>query len=102
MTVKLPKSGREFYAIRVTTTTSAGDPIGADAWKLSLDGGTTKLDPDVQTDETGDWSCWLLAGPTAPLGSAVARVGASIRPHVSCEDGLELIVAETAPRITIV
>lgn len=110
--MRLNRQGRETYAIQLTTTTTAGDPIEPDAWEASFDHGENYVaasvltlaepwtDTDGVTHEPGDLSSWLLAGPDAEEGSAVAVIAASIRPLVRAIDSPEIIV-RTAPQVTL-
>lgn len=106
----LNRHARENYAIQIATTTTEGDPIAAADWEASFDGGTTYMpanvltlaapwtDTDGVTHEPGDLSEWLVAGPDAEVGSAVAVITASTDPLVRAIDNPEIIVRE-APQI---
>ena len=89
--MNLPASGREFYALRITTTPSVT------GWEASFDGGDTYV-AGVEDDGV---TRWLVAGPDADEGDAVAVIpAAGVRPRVRVEDDPEIIV-RTAPRIYV-
>ena len=84
---------REFYRVAITTDGDVTD------WEASFDGGTTWHDGEVDPDEE-TFTRWLLAGPDAPLGTAVAVITADVVPIVRATDNPEIVVRK-APRITL-
>lgn len=94
--MELSRHGREYYAIRVTT-----DPaISAASWEASFDQGETWHAATVQSDVTGDWSAWLIAGNEADPGDAVAVLASSRTPMIRAVDSPE-ILTRTAPGVRI-
>lgn len=98
--MRLSRLAREYYELQITTTATDGDPIPADGWEASFDGGETFVAATVVTHDTEDWSAWLLAGPDADEGTAVAVITSAVRPLVRATDSPEVIV-RTAPRIVL-
>lgn len=98
--MQLNRHGREYYELQITTTTSSGDPIPADGWEASFDNGVTWVAATVVTHDTTDWSAWLVAGPNAEVGAAVAVITESLIPLVRTTDNPEIVV-DYAPKILL-
>jgi len=91
--VKLPSAGTEFYALEIDTTPAVT------SWEASFDAGTTwKTSTTVGTD---GFFRWLVAGPTAPAGTATVLPLGSTTPLVRATANPETII-RSAPRIDVV
>jgi len=92
----LEKTGREYYNLAITTLPAVTD------WEASFDGGTTWLDGTAGI--AGDGTAvvqWLLAGPDADQGAAVAVLATGVtRPLIRGTESPELIVRD-APKIVV-
>lgn len=101
----LKRSAREFYHVALTATTEAGDPVAADDWEASFDGGTTWFPAEAHTHDDGDgdvtYSSWLVAGPDVAQGGAVAVITGSLVPQMRLNDNPESVVRD-GPRISLV
>jgi hypothetical protein len=98
--VNLNRSGREYYSLAITTTASSGSPIPASGWEASFDGGTTWFAATVITENSVDYSAWLVAGDRAAVGTAVAVLSTTTSPLVRATDNPEIVV-RSAPIIAV-
>lgn len=92
--MNLDPDAREFYTLTITTEPAVT------SWDASFDGGA-----NWTTGETvagvADTFRWLVAGPDAPVGAAVAVItGRLVVPKVRATSAPEIVV-RSAPRITV-
>lgn len=90
--MRLDRHGREYYKPGVTTD-PAVDPTD---WEASFDGGETW----VAAIDDGGQAAWLVAGPDAAAGTAVAVITRSVTPKVRLLDNPEIVVRD-APGISL-
>ena len=89
--MNLDRAGREYYALEIVT-----DPPVA-SWEATFDAGLTW---DAGTTTTGV-TRWLVAGPDATLGSAVAMLAlGATKPKIRATSNPEVIVRD-APTIYV-
>ncbi len=94
----LERTAREIYGVQITTRPT----VDLDAWEASFDGGTTYHAATIYTDDDDeDWASWLIAGPDATVGSAVAVIEKSTLPKLRLSDVVEIVVRD-GPRVTLV
>lgn len=93
--MKLTSLGRETYAVAIGTLTSSGDPIAADAWEASFDGGTNWHAATAD----GEYSTWLVAGEDADPGTAVAVLTSTVIPIARAIDEPEILIDDAMPVI---
>lgn len=81
----LPRYARRFYKLVV----DADDPDPT--WEASFDNGATWVtgEPFTDPDEGAAWR-WLVAGPDADPGLAVAVITASVTPKLRDVDSTEI------------
>ena len=90
--MKLARHARKFYRLELTTD----PPVAASAWEASFDDGAT-WDQATVIDGT---SAWLVAGPDADPGTAVAVLTESVTPLLRAIDSPEILDGEgEAPKI---
>lgn len=93
--MELSRHGRELYKLEITTT-----PVVA-SWEASFDGGETWVAGTAATLESGTPVVqWLVAGPLAALGAAVAVIASDLIPKVRALSNPEIVV-RNAPAITL-
>lgn len=95
--MRLRRQGREQYDLTITT-----DPP-VTAWEASFDGGETYKTAEVVAAPSALALRvrWLIAGPDAAVGSAVAQLSGSVRPLVRATADPEIVVRD-APRIDLI
>lgn len=92
--MNLDPNAREFYTLTITTTPAVT------SWDASFDNGGTWFTGAAVAGQA-DTFRWLVAGPTATVGAAVAVIGAwSVLPKVRATSSPEIVVRD-APRITV-
>ena len=92
----LDSHGREFYTVEIVTTPQLT------GWEASFDDGATWVAGAVHPTLANTWR-WLLAGENAAVGTAVAVVTSSFRPHIRATDNPEIVVRrKDAPRINYI
>lgn len=92
--MRLDRNAREFYTLTIATTPAVT------SWDASFDNGATWT-TGTPVPGQADTFRWLIAGPAATIGSAVAVItGWSIVPKVRATANPELVV-RSAPRITV-
>ena len=94
--MQLNRAAREYYRLHVTT-----DPAVTAPWEASFDGGQTWYAGTDPGGDTGD-VMWLVAGPDAEQGPAVAVLTGTVRPMLRAIDNPEIVIAERGvPWITV-
>lgn len=95
----LDPNARRRYRLRLTVRDDSGELVGVAPtdWEASFDGGTTW----IRATEHGGYPAWLVAGPRAELGGAVAVIPVgSTTPRVRLTIGEEIEV-ENVPTIHV-
>lgn len=88
--MQLARYARKYYKLDITTE----PPVAA--WEASFDKGETWL-PQTTVDT---YPAWLVAGPDADPGTAVAVLSESTTPWLRAIDNPEILdVEDKAPRI---
>lgn len=91
--MRLDPQARRYYRLEVTTTPTDFAPT---EWEASFDGGLT-WKPAVEVDGL---PAWLIAGPSAEIGEAVAVVAKNVRPKIRVEADPEIEI-ENTPHIIV-
>ena len=89
------KAAREFYSLQLITT----PPVAA-TWEASFDRGVTWVTGTPATVNGVAVTRWLLAGPSAALGTSVAQIAATVTPMVRVQEAPEIIIRD-APQVVI-
>lgn len=89
--MNLSRYARLYYKVAVTT-----DPQVTD-WEASFDNGQTWV-AGTPVEGVANGFQWLVAGPNAEVGTAVAVIMSSVTPLLRDVDTTEILV-EDAPRI---
>lgn len=94
--MELNERTRDYYEFAVTT-----DPA-VTGLEASFDGGLTWIAADPVVDPTPNTQRgrWLLAGPLADIGTAVARINSSLTPRGRVSNATVSLVFKT-PRIEV-
>jgi hypothetical protein len=88
--MNLDRLAREYYNLVITTSPEV------DGWEASFDNGRTWV-AGTETDD-GAWQ-WLVAGPSAELGSAT-RLTHTVEPRLRSITNPEIIIRR-APKIIV-
>lgn len=91
--MQLARYARKYYKLDITTEPAVT------AWEASFDKGET-WHPHTVVDT---FSAWLVAGPDADPGNAVAVLDSSVTPLLRAVDNPEILDGEgSAPRINLI
>lgn len=90
----LKRAGREFYNLAISTTPTVS------SWEASFDGGATWATGTAGTVDGAAVFQWLIAGPAAVKGTAVAQLSGPVVPQIRATSSPEIVVRD-APRIDI-
>jgi hypothetical protein len=91
--MQLARYARKFYKLEITTEPAVT------AWEASFDRGVT-WQPQTTVDT---YPAWLVAGPDADPGPAVAVLEESVTPWIRAVDNPEILDVEgQAPRIYLI